>query len=172
MQSSKRWRILSRWLGILLLFGLVSCAYFNTFFVAKKSFNEAEELVRLNTKETLPTEARRNYGTAIKQCKKVLDRHGNSKWADDATYLMAASYYGIGDYDSALMSLADLEAIRCETAHDSAAQRAGTQNLRSVRAAVRRDCHAVGKRAPGVHPDLPAFGHADPSPRTLRDPTA
>lgn len=108
--SAQRWRILSRRALTLLLLGLVSCAYYNTFFVAKKEFNIAEELVRQNTKETLPTEARRAYGTTIKQCRKVLDRHGNSRWADDATYLMAAAYYGIGDYDSALYRLAELEA--------------------------------------------------------------
>ncbi|MBD3162395.1 MAG: tetratricopeptide repeat protein, partial [Candidatus Eisenbacteria bacterium] len=97
----------SAWILPLLL-GLLSCAYFNTFFVAKKSFNAAKRSIEESETERLPSDARRNFETTIVQCKKVLDRHAGSRWADDAVYLMAESYFEIGEYDSALLRIEQL----------------------------------------------------------------
>ena len=97
-----------RWCLILLLSGCLSCAYYNTFFVAKKNFRLAEESVAASRTDRLPSDAQRGYEVAIAQSRKVLQRHPKSRWADDAIYLMAASYYGKGDYDSSLIRLAEL----------------------------------------------------------------
>ncbi len=109
MTISPRWicRFGRRIVPILLL-GIASCAYYNTFYVAKKSYNAAEKSVRASETDKLPSDARRNYEKTIRQCKKVLDRHPGSRWSDDAVYLMAASYHGIGEYDSALIRLDQL----------------------------------------------------------------
>lgn len=82
-----------------------SCVYYNTFFMAKKSFNAAEASVARSQSDRVPVDATNNYEVTIAQCRKVLLRHPKSRWADDAVYLMGASYYGKGDYDSALIRL-------------------------------------------------------------------
>ena len=96
------------WVLPMLLIGLVSCAYYNTFFLAKKNFRAAEESVAKSETDKLPSNAEGSYQNAIAQCRKLLKRYPKSRWADDAIYLMAASYFGKGDYDSALVRLADL----------------------------------------------------------------
>jgi TolA-binding protein len=88
-----------------LLLGLVSCAYYNTFYLAKKSFRAAEESVAKSETDKVPSDANGNYEVAIRQSKKVIVQHPHSRWTDDAIYLMGASYYGKGDYDSALVSI-------------------------------------------------------------------
>jgi TolA-binding protein len=98
-------RDLARLLLPALLFGAVSCAYYNTFYIAKKSFRQAEESVAKNETDKTPVDAQNSYRTTIQQSRKVLINHPKSRWADDAIYLMGASYYGMGDYDSSLASV-------------------------------------------------------------------
>jgi len=93
---------------VALVLGGVSCAYYNTFYVAKKSFKTAEDIVARSASNKAPPDAVNNYDVTLEQCRKLLQRHPKSKWADDAVYLMGASYYGKGDYDSALIRLNDL----------------------------------------------------------------
>ncbi len=90
--------------GVLLL-GLASCAYYNTFYLAKKNFRAAEESVAKSGTDKLPSDAKANYEVAIRQSKKVIVLHSKSRWVDDAIYLMGASYFGKGDYDSSLASI-------------------------------------------------------------------
>jgi TolA-binding protein len=94
--------------ALFFLLGVASCAYYNTFFVAKKSFNLAEDSVARSQSDKLPADALTNYDATLVQCRKLLLRFPKSRWADDAVYLMGASYYGKGDYDSALVRLNDL----------------------------------------------------------------
>lgn len=94
---------------MLIILAPLACAYYNTFFVAKKSFNQAERSVAESKTEIIPAEARRWYQQTIDQCHKMLVRHENSRWIDDAIYFMAASHYGIGEYDSALFRLEELD---------------------------------------------------------------
>ncbi|MDM7916560.1 MAG: tetratricopeptide repeat protein, partial [Candidatus Eisenbacteria bacterium] len=107
---SRWWRRVDPRAGLLwLLLPLAaSCVYYNTFFLAKKSFHAAERSVAESKTDKLPSDAERNYDLTLQQCRKVLASHHKSKWADDALYLMGASYYGKGDYDSALVRLAQI----------------------------------------------------------------
>lgn len=89
--------------------GTLGCAYYNTFYLARKSFNAAERSARRSQTEKLPGDAVQNYEIAVAQCRKVMERHRNSRWADDALYLMGASYYGKGDYDSAMIRLREFQ---------------------------------------------------------------
>ena len=88
-----------------LLLGLASCAYYNTFYLAKKDFRAAEESVAKSGTDKLPSDAKANYDIAIRQSKKVIVLHSKSRWVDDAIYLMGASYFGKGEYDSSLASI-------------------------------------------------------------------
>jgi TolA-binding protein len=81
--------------------GSPGCAYYNTFFLAKKHFNQALRDEKLNTTGKLSPVAATNYEKAIKQCSKVLQRHAGSKWADDALFLMGRSYFGREEYGQA-----------------------------------------------------------------------
>lgn len=99
-----------RALILLLLLTGTGCAYFNTFYFAKKYYSQGERgREQSATKELGSPEAARRYDQAIAQCRKVLAKHGGSRWADDALYLMGASYYGKAAYDSALIVFKDLQ---------------------------------------------------------------
>ena len=99
-RSRRRFR--ARVLGLALLTLLTGCAYFNTFYFARKYYDQAETLRESSSTDKLPVDAIRKYEKAILQCKKVLNFHADSRWVDDALFLMGASYYGKAEYDSAL----------------------------------------------------------------------
>lgn len=104
-----------RWIGRigppLFLVVATGCAYFNTFYLARKNFRQAESTVAKSTTDKVPADAVRGYEIAITQSRKVIDRYPKSRWADDAVYVLSASYYGKGDYDSAMIRVNDLERL-------------------------------------------------------------
>jgi TolA-binding protein len=91
-----------------LLVGTAGCAYFNTFYFAKKYFAQAEKLSLAAGSDKMSPEAGRKYDEAIKQSTKVLKYHGGSRWVDDALYLMGASFYGKQEYEEALRKFDEL----------------------------------------------------------------
>ena len=106
--SGGRW-IRGTLLATALLFCFNSgCAYFNTFYFAKKWYGEAETTRKKSESDKLPPDAEKKYEDAIAQCRKVVRDHPNSRWADDAVYLMGASYYGRREYEKALDTFDDL----------------------------------------------------------------
>jgi len=113
------------------------CVYYNTFFNAKKKFNEAEDLqfknrqaqgnsgginpargglpgggagsrpggnrqmggTRGSSSQSLVTpQVKLLYEDAIKKASKVLKFHPESKYVDDALWLIGKSYFNMGDY--------------------------------------------------------------------------
>ncbi len=89
--------------ALLLAMAVAGCAKYNTFFNARKSFNEAEQVRedRLKAGEDIsePTSGQRNlYDGAIKKCQKVLDEYPGSGMTDDALFLMAKSYHRLNSY--------------------------------------------------------------------------
>jgi TolA-binding protein len=95
--------------GILVVSGL-GCAYYNTFYFARKYYAHAEKSVKTAGSDKLPPDAIKAYDDAIKQCTKVITYHANSRWVDDAIYLMGACYYGKHEYESALKKFDELMA--------------------------------------------------------------
>ncbi len=128
----------------LTIFLFSGCVYFNTFFMAKKKFNQAEKSQRENAEKQSEQEIGRQgdtpgrsgqsqerpsprgqsrqpgpsdssgrlttranaqeralYDDVIKKASKVLTFHPDSKWADDALWLIGKSYYNMGDYSAA-----------------------------------------------------------------------
>ncbi len=100
-----------RWvavLALLLLAGaLVDCAYFNTYTNAKKSFKEAEDMPVDPTGKLTP-QARRSYDACVTKCQKLLDEFPDSKWVDDALFLMSKSYFRKKEYGRCLTRLDEL----------------------------------------------------------------
>ncbi|MCF7919190.1 MAG: tetratricopeptide repeat protein [Candidatus Cloacimonetes bacterium] len=75
-------------LGILLFTG---CAYYNTFYNAKKYFTLAQEE---DIKDGKPSRtAMQNYDKAMQKCGIILTDYKDSKWAEDALFMMAQCLY-------------------------------------------------------------------------------
>ena len=94
---------------ILMVFLLSGCAYYNTFYNAKKSFKDGE-----NAQKSAPAASRQNIGRtqyedAIKKASKVLTFHPKSKWADDALFLIGKAYFNMGEYVKARRKFEELE---------------------------------------------------------------
>ena len=69
-----------------------SCAYYNTFFNAKKYFAEAQEIPLRDTGRP-DSNAIKKYNKCIKKCGIILTDYKESEWADDALSLLAKSLF-------------------------------------------------------------------------------
>ena len=93
-------------------------AYFNTYYNAKRLFDEAEadvEAVRLSKHITDKTESvqlspqtRQKFNQVIQKCSKLLQFYPTSKWVDDALFVIGASYYYLDDDRKAQRKFAEL----------------------------------------------------------------
>ncbi len=79
---------------IIFLIG-TGCVYFNTYYNARKYFYEAERTYK-KTQRVTPKE-RKAYEKVIEKCSKILEFYPDSRYVDDALYLMAISYLRLGD---------------------------------------------------------------------------
>lgn len=111
---------------IIFLFVFISgCAYYNTFFNAKKYFNEAEKerKKRLEQEEkrykTQGKDQKRNpnrissgemkkYNESIKKASKVLELYPNSKYVDDALFLLGKCFFRKLEYQKAQRKFLEL----------------------------------------------------------------
>lgn len=85
-----------------------SCAYYNTFFNAEKYFAEAQD-TELRDDGRPQSSAIQKYNNAIKKCGIILTEYKDSKWADDALFMLARSLYYIGrNYTQSIEKFEDL----------------------------------------------------------------
>lgn len=84
----------------LLLWGW-GCAYYNTFYLAQKDFDKAEETRKKTQSTTNPQGQTTLYTEAIKKASKILEFYPKSKWVDDALLLIGKSYYYQAEYAKA-----------------------------------------------------------------------
>ncbi|MBI9031755.1 tetratricopeptide repeat protein [bacterium] len=83
-------------LALLLVLTLVGgCAYYNTFYNAKKLFADASSQ-DLEASGRASRAAQQQYNDVIKKCASLIEFYPNSKYVDDAIYLMAQSFYRKG----------------------------------------------------------------------------
>ncbi|MCF7792627.1 MAG: tetratricopeptide repeat protein [Candidatus Cloacimonetes bacterium] len=96
------------WMVFIILMLASGCVYYNTFFNAEQYFKQAQETeLRDNGKPT--ASAIQNYNKTIKKCGIVLTDYKDSKYADDALFLMARCFYYIGrNYTQAIKHFEDL----------------------------------------------------------------
>jgi len=79
------------------------CAYYNAFYNAKTAYSEAEKLGENIDPQDRPTGAQRpKYATAIAKCKIVLDEYPDSKYVDDALFLMGKCQFRLREYRKAI----------------------------------------------------------------------
>lgn len=87
------------WISILAC--LTSCAYYNTFYNAElyyeKGLKDYEESLEKNNTNF----SKKNFNLAIEKSEKVLVNYPDSKWCDDAQYLIAVSNYYKANYRKA-----------------------------------------------------------------------
>jgi len=93
-----------------------SCAYYNTFYSARRYYNQALRANRQPTKPgpggSQPTGISGATSSlldkSIEKCAKVITFYPKSKWVDDAIFLMGQSYFLKQDYDRAQKKFQDL----------------------------------------------------------------
>jgi len=97
-------------LSIFLSF-LFSCsafkAYFNTFYNAKKIFNEAEEAYKKNNYKLNPG-IKQGYEKAIQKFLYVIKYYPQSPFIDDALYYIILSYIRLEEYDKAIKKFEEI----------------------------------------------------------------
>jgi len=98
-----------RALGLFLVLAVPGCAYFNTFYLAKKHYKEAVKAQEKSLSDLPSPDASAKYDLVIRQCNKVITDYPKSKWMDDASYMLGAALYGKGDYQGAMQRCAELE---------------------------------------------------------------
>ncbi|MDO9577129.1 MAG: tetratricopeptide repeat protein [Candidatus Cloacimonadales bacterium] len=82
-------------LALAVLLVISGCVYYNTFFNAEKYFDEAQ-VMALREDGQPSANAVQDYNKTIKKCGIVLTDYKDSKYADDALFLMARCFYYIG----------------------------------------------------------------------------
>jgi len=95
---------------LLLTFG---CVYYNTFFLAKKNFKEAEKARKRSGQEIVRTGGK--YQKAIEKASVVLEFHPDSKYVDDALYVIGRSFYHTGEFHKAEIKFRELLATYPES---------------------------------------------------------
>jgi len=77
------------------------CVYYNTFYHAKKNFNNAEERREKTGQENAAGGSASGYKKAIEKSLAVITDHPESKYVDDALYIIGKSYYHLEDFGKA-----------------------------------------------------------------------
>lgn len=84
---------------ILLLCLISSCAYYNTFYNAKKFYSDAQS--SKSNKDAL-------LDKCIEKCAKIIEYHSRSRWVDDAIFLMGKCFYEKKNYSRARTKFEEL----------------------------------------------------------------
>jgi tetratricopeptide (TPR) repeat protein len=88
---------------------LAGCAYFNTFYNARRYYNKAYQQVEKNRgKKNAAAVDKASFQKAAEKAAKLLEYYPNSKYADDALVLQGKSYYYLEEYQSAIRKFEEL----------------------------------------------------------------
>jgi tetratricopeptide (TPR) repeat protein len=85
----------------------MSCAYFNTFYNAQTYFELGIKDYRESLKKSNANFPKKNFDIAIQKAETVLLKYPDSKWCDDAQYLIAVSNFYKGNYRKAKKNIED-----------------------------------------------------------------
>ncbi len=90
-------------LAAVLLIAFAGCAKYNTYFNAKRSFDNAERVrddaIRKNQDPPKPVgQQKADYEMAVAKAQKVLDEYPGHKLSDDALFLRAKAYFRLESY--------------------------------------------------------------------------
>ena len=93
------------WLLIISSLAVQSCAYFNTYYNAKRYYREG---VKENADNETGRPKTANYQKAIDSAARVLEYYPDSKYVDDALMIMGKAYYEIQNYPKAKRKFEEL----------------------------------------------------------------
>jgi len=94
--------------AIIFLLFFSGCAYYNTFFNAKKFFKEAETERKKNQEQSTSNAAKQKYTKAIEKASRLLEFYPNSKYVDDALFLLGQSFFYKEEYRQAKRKFEEL----------------------------------------------------------------
>ena len=94
--------------ALALLAATASCAYYNTFYLARKYYLKATDGQPYEVDRDGTTQ-RQNYSKSGEYCKKVLGVYPKSKWVDDAYLMWARTFLGIDDPLKAVAMLEEFQ---------------------------------------------------------------
>ena len=77
------------------------CAYFNTFYNAEQYFKEGKKELESAEDGKISIGVRKKFNSAIEKANKVLANYPDSRWTDDASYIIAMSNYYKMDFSAA-----------------------------------------------------------------------
>ncbi len=97
-------------------------AYYNRFYIAETAFETGVEELELNNKkplfqfkeEKLPSKVNKNFDEVIKFSSKILQFNQDSKYINEAIYMIAKSYYYKGQYNKGLRKFIELDGLNNE----------------------------------------------------------
>jgi TolA-binding protein len=98
---------------------IVSCAYYNTFYSARKYYQQAMRAAQQAAKSAgtsmktsapaiVPAQVVALLDRSIEKCAKVISVYPKSKWVDDAIFLLGACYYEKHEYDKSIQKFNEL----------------------------------------------------------------
>ncbi len=117
MLNSSNFRKYLTSIFLLVFLGMQSCAYYNTFYNAEEYFAEAQKLTRENQTETVSRDEIALYSKAIEKSKKLLTKFPDSKYRDDAQFIIAKAYYFKGDFLLAKRHFEELSSVYSNSPH-------------------------------------------------------
>ena len=86
----------------------LSCAYYNTFYNAKKYYKKGREESDKNFSTLISNSELKNYNLTVEKCELVLVKFPNSRYVDDALLLMSKAQFYLGDYQKSKINLEEL----------------------------------------------------------------
>ncbi|MBD3298924.1 MAG: tetratricopeptide repeat protein [candidate division Zixibacteria bacterium] len=84
-------------LGAILLMGS-GCVYFNTFYHAKQYYGQGEKMRKQARGQSAIGPGKTHYLDAIEKANKVVEEHPDSKYHDDALFMIGMSYFHIQNF--------------------------------------------------------------------------
>jgi len=87
---------------------LSSCAYFNTFFLAKKYYKLGFDYRKKDFYKKIESDENSNYTNSLKKSSFLFKYYSKSKWIDDALILVGKIYYFRSDYNRAITKFNEL----------------------------------------------------------------
>ncbi len=83
---------------------VMRCAYYNTFYNAEQYFNQGVKELENSPDKKVTVSIRNNFDTAIEKSNKVIIEYPDSRWTDNAAYIIAVSNYYKTNYLNARKS--------------------------------------------------------------------
>lgn len=87
---------------------LSGCVYYNTFFNAKKYYDEGMEAKEKAKSDELPQNAEKAFDSSIEKSLKVIRDYPDSKYVDDAILLMGKALFEKGSYYESIQTMNSL----------------------------------------------------------------